>query len=72
MFVGPDQLKSLIEQRRSRLHLSSRAAPAVFIGMQEWPGFQPIPLYTLIEDIVGHPSGSTVSAKTLLEAGFDL
>jgi len=48
-------------------------APAFYVGWQpgtdHFPGFY---LYTLIEDIPGHPQWSTVSDKTLQAAGFQL
>lgn len=48
-------------------------APAFYVGWQE--GSQQVPgfsLYTLIEEIPGHPQWSTVSDKTLEAAGFKL
>lgn len=51
--------------------LTSKLAPAVFIGLQETGrGRQPIPIYNLTRGIPGHPKGSTVSAATLRAAGF--
>lgn len=47
-----------------------RPAPATFAGMQEAPGRAPFELFTLTEDIPGHPQGSTVSRGTLERAGF--
>ncbi len=48
-------------------------APAFYVGWQEganqFPGFS---LYTLLEEIPGHAQWSTVSGKTLVDAGFML
>ena len=46
-------------------------APAVYSGMQ--PGYGELPaiaLYTLTSDIEGYAEGSTLSAKTLRNAGY--
>lgn len=50
-----------------------RLAPAFYVGWQ--PGTEEVsgfPLYTLIENIPGHPQWSTVSGKTLEDAGYRL
>ncbi len=59
--------------KRTDNHSKSQLAPAFYVGWQEGTtqaaGFS---LYTLIEDIPGHPQWSTVSGKTLEDAGFML
>ena len=45
-------------------------APAVFIGMQECPDHDPLPLFSLTEAIPGHPLASTVSEPTLRQLGY--
>lgn len=47
-------------------------APAMFDGMQERRGRPPMPLYTLTEDLPGHPKGSTLSGETLEQLGYRL
>ena len=48
-------------------------APAYFIGWQQGTnGVSGFPLYTLMEEIPGHPQWSTVSGRTLKAAGFKL
>jgi hypothetical protein len=43
----------------------------VWVGYQQWHGSPPaIELFNLIQDIAGHPRGSTVSRETLEAAGF--
>ena len=69
----------LKEKGRLRVHErtdvqgKAQVAPAFYVGWQEGTtqaaGFS---LYTLIEDIPGHPQWSTVSGKTLEDAGFML
>ena len=47
--------------------------PAIYIGKQEWPvgcRYPSLLLYNLLEEIPGHPVGSTVSLQTLMKAGF--
>ncbi len=69
-----------VVKRQGRLRLSKRTdiqgpqlAPAYYVGWQEGTtqnaGFS---LYTLMEEIPGHPRWSTVSGKTLKDAGFML
>ncbi len=44
----------------------------IFTGMQQ-TGFDeipPFPLYDLIDDLPGHPAGSTLSRETIEEFGF--
>ncbi len=46
---------------------------ATYIGKQEWPigcRYPSLLLYNLLEEIPGHPVGSTVSLQTLMKAGF--
>ena len=53
--------------------LQEPTAPATFLGYLECnsPGLQQsIELWNLIEEIPGHPEGSTVSRRTLEKAGF--
>lgn len=46
-------------------------APARFDGMQDCAGIMPdFELWTLTEDIEGHPAGSTVSRQTLEAKGY--
>lgn len=45
-------------------------APAIYIGWQETGDGGGFALYNLTEDIEGHPTGSTVSARTLLDLGY--
>ncbi len=47
---------------------------ARFEGIQPWPDdlAEPMELYTLEEDIPGHPKGSTVSSTTIRAAGYAL
>ena len=48
-------------------------APAVYAGRQQGIGSIPdFDLYTLTAPVSGHPEGSTVSAQTLLAAGYRL
>lgn len=47
-------------------------APVVFCGWQARRLGPPLALYTLTRAIPGHPAGSTLSAPTLLAAGFRL
>lgn len=76
----PGNLVPVIKQQgRLRLphtlagHQKPLVAPAFYVGWQEGPspteGFS---LYTLIEAIPGHAQWSTVSGKTLEDAGFVL
>ncbi len=45
--------------------------PATYIGIQLGHGRHPsLLLYNLLEEIPGHPVGSTVSLQTLMKAGF--
>lgn len=67
------------EQGRLRIHPrtnapnTARVAPAFYVGWQEGAnqneGFS---LYTLLKEIPGHSQWSTVSGKTLVDAGFML
>ncbi len=53
----------------------TKPAPATFAGYQKHdsPGLQqPLEMWILTEDIPGHPVGSTVSRRTLEQAGFVL
>lgn len=52
-----------------KFSLTKNPAPAVHIGDQEFEG-QKFPFFNLTEDIPGHPKDSTVSADTLLNAGY--
>lgn len=52
------------------LGISLPVAPALFIGCQDFPGRAPFPLFNLQRDIPGHPVNSTVSADTLIRAGY--
>lgn len=48
-------------------------APAFYVGWQEGANhFSGFSLYTLLEEIPGHAQWSTVSGKTLVDAGFML
>ena len=69
-----------VVKKQGRLRLSKRTdiqgtqlAPAYYVGWQEGTtqnkGFS---LYTLTEEIPGHSQWSTVSGKTLEDAGFML
>lgn len=50
-----------------------RRAPATFFGRQEGYGKTPgFDMYNLTKDVAGHPAGSTVGAKTLLDLGYRL
>lgn len=42
-----------------------------FIGYQEWPGHEPLALYDLLEDVPGHPKGSTISNDTIISLGLN-
>ena len=47
--------------------------PATYIGKQEWPAecrYPSLLLYNLLEEIPGHPVGSTVSLQTLNREGY--
>jgi len=47
--------------------------PATYIGKQEWPvgcRYPSLLLYNLLEEIPGHPVGSTVSLQTLNSEGY--
>ena len=47
--------------------------PATYIGKQEWPvgcRYPSLLLYNLLEEIPGHPVGSTVSLYTLWKEGY--
>ncbi len=48
-------------------------APAIFIGWQPCPNplRDPIPLYILTRAIDSHPAQSTVSDRTLRDAGYE-
>ncbi len=71
----------LVLKEQGRLRLRQRTdvqgkaqlAPAFYVGRQEGStqvaGFS---LYTLMQEIPGHPQWSTVSGKTLEDAGFIL
>ncbi len=48
-----------------------RQIPARFNGYQEYPGRAPFALWTIYVDMPGHPRYSTVSERTLREAGFE-
>ena len=46
---------------------------ATYIGKQEWPvgcRYPSLLLYNLLEEIPGHPVGSTVSLQTLNNEGY--
>jgi hypothetical protein len=44
---------------------------ARFEGVQLWPDTDyRMELWTLLQDIPGHPCGSTVSTQTIQEAGY--
>lgn len=45
-------------------------APATFCGWQTRRNSPPLALFTLTAPIPGHPEGSTVSAETLIAAGY--
>ena len=51
---------------------NQREAPAVFLGYQEHPTGEPIPLWNMTEDVPEHQlvRGSTVSERDLIRAGF--
>jgi hypothetical protein len=44
---------------------------ARFEGVQDFPGRSSFALWTIWEDIPGHPKRSTVSINTLHEAGYE-
>lgn len=53
--------------------LERKPAPAVFKGYQEnVPGKPPLELFNLTEPILGRPTNSTVSRKTLEDGGYDV
>ena len=48
-------------------------APVTFVGTQKgWGGHPDFDLWNLTEDIPGHPSGSTLSSKTLEDLNYSL
>lgn len=47
-------------------------APAEFLGWQEMGNGDYMELWNLIEDIEGHPKGSTVDRRTIESKGFYL
>ena len=49
----------------------TRPAPATFLGWQESSKGPPVALYNLVQDVPGHPKGSTVAAQTLRRLGFE-
>lgn len=59
--------------KRTVFNSQVQLAPAFYVGWQEGATEQlGFPLYTLIEEIPGHSQWSTVSGKTLEDAGFIL
>lgn len=46
------------------------SAPAQFLGYQECPDAHPVALWNLTDDLPNHPCGSTVTSRTLREAGY--
>ena len=60
-------------RQRTDVQGKAQLAPAFYVGRQEGStqvaGFS---LYTLMQEIPGHPQWSTVSGKTLEDAGFIL
>lgn len=47
--------------------------PATYVGIQTWPHPSRYPsllLYNILEEIPGHPAGSTVSLNTLNTEGY--
>ena len=57
-----------VEEERAPL---GRAAPATFLGYQEVPNREPLALFNLTEPVGKHPVDSTVTAKTLRDAGLE-
>ena len=45
--------------------------PARFLGWQEVPGKEPVPLYQLTREVGGRPAQDTVGPETLRELGID-
>ena len=46
---------------------------AKYVGVQTWPSpcrYPSLILYNLLEEIPGHPKGSTVSLQTLNKEGY--
>ena len=58
----------IFEQETDR----SPLAPAAYTGWQEAVDGKGFALYTLTEDIEGHPRNSTVGARTLRDLGYRL
>src|SRR5689334_20190765 len=74
-------LKLVLGEDRRKINMADKAAlvpqrptaPATFLGYQKFdaPEVQQVfELWTLAEDIPGHSEGSTVSRRTLEEAGY--
>lgn len=53
-------------------HTLLKTVQVLFVGIQfsENPRIPPFELYTLLEPIPGHPLHSTVSLRTIREAGY--
>lgn len=43
---------------------------ARYEGFQEWPGHSSFELWTILQEIPGHPIGSTLSLNTLREEWY--
>jgi hypothetical protein len=43
---------------------------AEYIGIQHMPGYGSFELYNIMEDLPGHPKGSTLSWQTLINEGY--
>jgi hypothetical protein len=51
--------------------VGAAAARGFFLGWQgQLHGRRPLALFQLEQDLIGHPAGSTVSALTILRAGY--
>jgi hypothetical protein len=63
----------LRSSKRNDFEGKAQLAPAFYVGWQEGTmGTEGFSLYTLTKEIPGHSQWSTVSGKTLVDAGFML
>jgi 2'-5' RNA ligase len=65
-------IKDAADEVRAAVPEAPKPAPVTWGGWQERFNKEPLPLWSLTQDIPGHPKGSTVGPQALQKAGFEV